>query len=164
MSSRIVIGVMGPGAGATESDLLLARELGRLIATEGWLVLCGGRNSGVMDAVARGAKEANGVTIGVLPSSDRQGASGSIDIVISTGMGSARNNINVLSSSVVVSCGMGCGTASEVALALKAEKPVVLLNAGPEAEVFFRKLDPQRVKIAKDPSEAIRIIRTLNLA
>src|SRR4028119_1144630 len=114
---KIIIGVMGPGEQATATDLQNAYELGKLIAQQGWVLLTGGRNVGVMDAANTGAKAANGLTVGILPTADPSGISKAIDIPIFTDMGNARNNINVLSSDVVIACGMGAGTASEVALA-----------------------------------------------
>lgn len=156
-----IIGVMGPGEGASETDRRLAYELGRAIAREKWVTLCGGRNCGVMEAVTRGAKEAGALTIGVLPGQDTHDASQYLDLAIVTGMGNARNSINVLSSHVIVACGMGKGTASEVALALKAKKPVVLLNAPKTAIELFRELDDQRVFIAGSVAEAIEHCRAL---
>jgi len=64
-------------------------------------------------------------------------------------MGSARNNINVLSSDVVIACGMGVGTVSEVALALKANKPVVLLTDHQESQLFFKSLSKDNRPLAK---------------
>lgn len=154
-----MIGVMGPGEQATEADCQQAFELGRQIALAGWIVLTGGRNSGVMDAASRGAKSANGWTVGILPSNDRQDLSAAIDIPILTGMGNARNVINVLSSRVVVACGMGAGTASEVALALKSRKPVILLNSPVESQQFFYRLAPDRVQTAATVEQAIGQIR-----
>jgi uncharacterized protein (TIGR00725 family) len=105
-----------------------AFRLGRLIAGKGWILLNGGRNAGVMEASARGAKSANGMTIGILPDSDRQHMSPYIDIPIITGMGNARNCINVLSANVVVACPGGAGTLSEVAIALKVGRQVIMLD------------------------------------
>jgi len=158
---RIVIGVMGPGAGARAEDVRAAYELGRLIAAEGWVLLTGGRTAGVMQAATRGASEAGGLTVGVLPAEDERGAAAGLDLLILTGLGQARNNVNVLSSRVVVACGMGAGTAAEVALAIKAGRPVVLLGAGAEAEAFFESLGPGLVRTAGDAPEAARIIRWL---
>ncbi len=110
---KIIIGVMGPGTGARDIDREAAYELGRLIAMEGWTLLSGGMAVGVMDSVHRGAKEAGGIAIGIIPGCDRTGVSGAVDIPIITGMGSGRNNINVLTSEVVISCGSGPGTVSE---------------------------------------------------
>lgn len=159
--SKTIIGVMGPGEGATSQNLKDAYELGRLIAEAGWFTLSGGRNSGVMDAVSRGAKAADGLTIGILPTRDSQTYSESIDIAIATDMGNARNNINVLSSSVVVACGMGMGTASEVALALKSDVPVVLLNSGESAIKFFAELSSNKVFVADSPSAAIKLVQQI---
>ena len=125
---KIIIGVMGPGNGASGKECEKAYELGRLIAQEGWTVLSGGLAVGIMDAVSRGAREAGGLTIGILPMDRRDGLSPAVDIPIVTGMGSARNNINVLSSDVVITCGISAGTASEVALAIKADKPLIFLS------------------------------------
>jgi hypothetical protein len=158
---RIVIGVMGPGSGAKEEDVRAARELGRLIAAEGWVLLTGGRAAGVMQAATRGAQEAGGLAVGVLPTEDASGATPDADILIHTGMGQARNNVNVLSSRAVVACGMGAGTAAEVALAIKARRPVVLLGAGAEAEAFFKSLAPDLVATAPDAPAAIELIRRL---
>ena len=158
---RTIVGVMGPGDAATEKDLGHARRLGALLAGEGFVVLCGGRREGVMDAVSRGAREAGGLTVGVLPGDDPDDASDAVDIVIVTGMGSARNAINVLSSDVVIACGMGAGTASEIALALKAGRDVILLGDHAEGNAFFRSLGDKRVTLARDPDEAVAVARRL---
>lgn len=158
---RIVIGVMGPGEGATEKDKTSAHELGTLIAKQGWVTLSGGRNSGVMDAVSKGAQEAGGLTIGIMPTKELDKISEGVDVSIITDMGSARNNINVLSSRVVIACGMGKGTASEVALALKSDVPVVLLNTTPSARDFFSGLGEQLVRVVESPTEAIEVSKEL---
>jgi uncharacterized protein (TIGR00725 family) len=158
---RTIVGVMGPGAGASRKDLEYARRLGALLAQEGWVVLCGGRSVGVMDDVCRGAKEAGGLTIGVLPGDDAGGASEAVDVAIVTGMGNARNAINVLSSDVVIACGMGAGTASEIALALKSDKDVIVLGQQPDAIAFFQAIGKERVTVASDPDDAIAIARRL---
>lgn len=127
MNRPLIIGIMGGGT-ANESDEQDAYTLGTLIANRGWILLNGGRESGVMKASAEGASDQGGLTIGILPGSDPQEASQYIRIPIVTGLGNARNCINVLSSDVVVACPGGMGTLSEIALALKCGKPVILLN------------------------------------
>lgn len=102
-----IIGVMGPGDGATQKEIKHAYKLGQLIAEQNWILLTGGRNVGVMGAASKGAKSSGGLTIGILPSENKNGMSKFVDIPICTGMGSARNNINVLSSDVVIACGSG---------------------------------------------------------
>lgn len=158
MTKRIIIGVMGAGEGADPTDVANAFVLGQRIAEQGWVLLSGGRNVGVMDAVSKGAKASGGLTIGILPTIDLFGVSDSIDIPILTGMGSARNNINVLTSDVVIACGIGtAGTLSEIALAIKAGRPVVLLNADEPELHFLQKLGGDLVSAAASPDQAIEI-------
>jgi uncharacterized protein (TIGR00725 family) len=159
--AKIIVGVMGPGESAGDDDRRNARELGRRIAREGWVLLSGGLSVGVMDAVSQGAGEAGGLVIGVLPTPDRRGASSAVDLPIVTDMGSGRNNINVLSSDLVIACGMSAGTASEVALALRGGKAVILLKCSEEGIRFFQSLDPKKVFPAADPAEAIDIARRI---
>ncbi|MCT7987314.1 TIGR00725 family protein [Laspinema olomoucense] len=158
---KFIIGVMGPGSNATKSDLNHAYKLGKLIAEQGWILLTGGRKAGVMDAASQGAKSANGLTLGILPGEEKTGISDAIDIAILTGIGSARNNINVLTSDVVIACGMGTGTASEIALALKAGKPVILLNDSRESHQFFTRLSHEQVISVQSPEEAIARVREI---
>ncbi|MDJ0736691.1 MAG: cytochrome [Nostocaceae cyanobacterium] len=152
---KIMIGVMGPGSGATVNDLQNANELGKFIAEEGWILLTGGRNVGVMDAACHGAKSVNGLTIGILPNENEKGISEAVDIAIFTDMGNARNNINVLSSYVVIACGIGAGTVSEIALALKSNKKVILLNQDKESQRFFQELSPENVYLVESARDAI---------
>ena len=151
---------MGSGNGTWE-DRNLARELGSAIASQGWILLTGGRNAGVMEAASQGAKQAGGLTVGILPTAMDEGMSEAVDIAIFTDLGSARNNINVLSSHAIVACGMGAGTASEVALALKAKKPAILLNCDRTTQSFFENLSEEKVWVAKTVEEAIDILRNL---
>lgn len=153
--TKTIIGVMGPGDGATPEDLQTAEKLGRLIATEGWTLLTGGRASGVMDAASRGANKAGGLVVGILPSSNRSGMSDFVSIPIVTGMDSARNNINVLSSDIVMVCGVGMGTFSEVLLAAKAGKSVILLNQNEASKTFLEQFDSRLFLFVSTPSEAI---------
>src|SRR5262249_54792782 len=124
---RIRIGVMGAGECSPEV-FCQAEQVGKLIAQQGAVLICGGRGGGV-EAAAKGAKAANGVTVGILPESDESGANPHIDIPIITGMGNGRNVINILSSHVVIAVSGGYGTLSEIALALKTRKPVIALQS-----------------------------------
>lgn len=151
---KIIVGVMGSGDKATATDLQNAYQLGKIIAQQGWVLLTGGRNVGVMDAANKGAKSANGLTVGILPGNNTNGVSEAVDIAIITDIGNARNNINVLSSDVVIACGIGAGTASEIALALKSHKKVILLNNDAESKVFFKKMSAD-VYVANGIEDAI---------
>jgi uncharacterized protein (TIGR00725 family) len=160
---KIIVGIMGPGANATAFDLENAYQLGKLIAQAGWVLLTGGRNQGVMDAASKGAKAADGLTVGILPSSDISTASEAVDIAIVTDLGNARNNINVLSSDVIIACGMGAGTVSEIALALKVNKKVILLNNDEYSKTFFQSLANDQVLIAENPASAIELVNQILL-
>jgi len=157
---KTIVGVMGPGEKATKADCQLAFDLGRLIASNDWLLLTGGRAHGVMHAASEGAKSAGGLTVGVSPFNDQRDLSPAVDIPILTGLGEARNYVNVVSSQVIFVCGMNSGTASEVALALKAQRPVILLKPSELALSFFRSLESS-VIAAADPKEAVRIAKDL---
>lgn len=124
---RAIIGVMGGGEVSPETASL-ARTLGQAIADEGWILLSGGRNAGVMTAVSQGAAESGGIVVGILPDRDLQRASPHLTIPIRTGLGDGRNIINILSSDVVVALPGGSGTLSEISLALKSGRPLLLLG------------------------------------
>ena len=121
-----IIGVVG--AGTNRPDLAgLAEEVGREIARKGAVLVCGGLG-GVMADAARGAKEIGGVTIGILPGATTGDANEFIDFPIATNMGQARNSIIVHTADVLIAIGGGYGTLSEIALALKIGKAVVVLQ------------------------------------
>ena len=158
---EIIIGVMGPGDDPEEKDLDNSYNLGCLIGKEGWILLTGGRKAGVMDSAGRGAKETGGQTLGILPSADKTAMSEYVDIPVITGMGGGRNIINVLTSDIIIACGMGCGTASEISFALKAGKNVILLDCPKEAVEFFKYLKTGKVFIASNPEEAVVLVKSL---
>jgi uncharacterized protein (TIGR00725 family) len=135
-----VIAVSGPGETATETDREHARALGVAIARSGWVLATGGRDLGVMDAASHGARDAGGLVIGILPGIDSLGASNALSVAIVTGLADARNNVLVLTGDVVVVCGMSPGTASELGLALRASKPLVLLAPSPETRAFVERI------------------------
>lgn len=155
MSRKPVIAVVGAGH-EIEPAISQARELGRMIAEKGWVLISGGRNAGVMKAANEGAKMAkDSLTIGILPNRDSSPAL-SVDIAIVTDTGNGRNNIIVLSADVVIACGVdGAGTASEVALAIKNGKQPILLGVNEESRAFFEKIAPDAVHVADSPEEAI---------
>ncbi len=157
---RTVIGVMGSGRDADAALLEQAYAVGAAIAREGWTLLNGGRSTGVMDASARGASEAGGLVVGVLPDEDARRASAYVDVAVCTGLGDARNVVNVLSSRVVVAMRGGYGTMSEIALALNAGKTVVALGFDP-GPAFDRPGAPAGARLVRAGSvdEAIAAVR-----
>jgi len=138
----------------SEKEKAFAYEVGRLLAREGLVVVCGGLG-GVMEETCRGAKSLGGTTVGILPGSDAEAANPFVDIAIPTGMGEARNVLIARSGACAVAIGGGMGTLSEIALALRIGKTVVGLNTW--------ELDPERSAgapflKAHTPEEAVSIV------
>lgn len=156
---RVLIGVIGP-ADASAAERQKAEELGRGIASRGWVVLSGGRNAGVMASANSGAREIGGLTVGLLPG-ETGDSSPDVEVVIRTGLGSARNNIIALSSDVLVACGAGAGTSSEIALGIKAGTPVILLGVKENVFEFFRDLGGDLVTRVDSPEDALTRIDAL---
>ena len=152
---RTCIAVVGPGESATNEAIDDAIAVGKLTAQSGWVTLTGGRATGVMAAAARGAANAGGLTIGILPGADKRDAADGLSIALATGLGEARNAVLVTAADAVVACGMSSGTASEVALALRAGKPTVLVRPDPETVAFVSRLRSAMLYVAPDPVDAI---------
>jgi uncharacterized protein (TIGR00725 family) len=104
-----------------------AEEVGRGLAEAGVIVVCGGLG-GVMEAACRGAKAGGGTAVGILPGASREDANRYVDVAIPTGLGELRNGLVVRAADALVAVGGEFGTLSEIALALKARKPVVALG------------------------------------
>ena len=147
------IAVCGPGTGATGEQLEAAEQAGAAVAAAGAVLVCGGLG-GVMEAACRGARSRRGRTVGLLPGLEREAANGWVELAVPTGMGEMRNALIVRAADAVVAVGGGFGTLSEIALALKAGKPVVGVGSWDlgEAPVTF----------AHDGGEAVA--RALELA
>jgi uncharacterized protein (TIGR00725 family) len=145
------------GAVASERVMLDAHRLGQLIAERGWVLLTGGRNAGVMAAASRGAAEAGGLVVGILPGDSTTGLAPHVDIAIPTGLGDARNVVNVLASHAIVAMSGGAGTVSEVALALKAGRSVVLL--GLDLDGVFPDYEARgALRRAETPEQAVALV------
>ncbi len=117
------IGVIG-GRQCDEKTKAIAYETGKAIAHNGFGLVCGGK-SGVMEAAARGCKEAGGKTLGIIPEDDPEQANPYIDVVIPTGMGIMRNLLVVRTAKALIAIGGHYGTLSEIAFALQLNKPIV---------------------------------------
>jgi uncharacterized protein (TIGR00725 family) len=156
---RTIIGVMG-SADCDAATYAAARELGRLLAEAGFVLLCGG-GTGVMEAAARGASESGGLTVGILPGRDagESPANPYIEVPLFTGISYARNFVNAVSSDVLVAVAGGLGTLSEIALALKCGKPVVLLGSWRFEIPGF--VEPPNLHRAATPADAAALARRL---
>lgn len=138
------------GAGNAPPELIaLGEEIGRLLAARGCTVVCGGLG-GVMEAAARGARLAGGATIGILPGESTDEANPWIEHAVATGIGHARNLAVVASGEAVIAIGGEWGTASEIALARKLGRPVVVLGEGPS-------ISGEGIVRAADPGEAVAL-------
>ncbi|MCG6988967.1 MAG: TIGR00725 family protein [Gemmatimonadetes bacterium] len=133
------IAVVG-GADASEEERRVARELGSALARVGAVVVCGG-HGGVMEAAARGAAEAGGLTVGILRGEDAGEANAWVVLPIPTGMGDARNALVVRAAEAVVSVGGAWGTLSEIALARKAGLAVGTLGTPPAGDLGLPALE-----------------------
>jgi len=143
---RRLIGVVGAGnvdpIGAEK-----ARAVGRLLAEAGVVLVCGGLG-GVMEAACKGASEAGGVTIGLLPGPDSDSANPYVSLPLATNLGHARNVLIAQSCEALIAVGGEYGTLSEMALGLKIGRRVVALGCRFEVEGLV---------IAASPEEAVRL-------
>lgn len=161
MARKVLIAIIGSGTDH-EPAISHASELGKLAAQQGWGLITGGRDAGVMQAANEGAKSVDAsLTIGILPTQSAT-VSPAVDVAIVTDTGEARNNIIVLSADVVIACGVdGAGTASEVALAIKNRKQVILLGVNEEAKGFFTSIGGDFIHVVDSAEEAIVIATKL---
>ena len=159
-----IIGIMGPN-NATKANLKDAYEIGKYLANNGFTVLTGGLNIGVQNEGLKGAKDSNGLTIGIMPFNESEKFSKYVDIPIITNMRSGRNYINALSSNLVIACGVDNGTISEISLSLinTAKKQVIIVGAIQEANELFKVIDSENVYVAKDYKECIEIFEKINI-
>ena len=144
MTGTRYVAVVGSGT-ATGKLYEQAREVGRLVAERSGIVVCGGL-SGVMEAAARGATEAGGVAIGVLPDEHRRRQNQYLSYSVATGVGQARNLAVVCSGDVVIAVGGEYGTLSEIGLARKVGRSVVVLEGWDLGD---------HVTVARSPEEAV---------
>jgi len=126
LSGRYVA-VVGPAGGARPVDLDHAEKVGRLLAEQGAVLLTGGHH-GVMAAAARGARAADGTSIGLMPGLDRAEGAAEHTFLLPTGLGELRNGLLVRAADAVVAIGCSWGTLSEIALARRTGVPLVLID------------------------------------
>ena len=145
------IAVVGPGAGATAEERFAAEEAGAAVAAAGAVLVCGGLG-GVMEAACRGARSRRGLAVGILPGLDREAANGWVSVAIPTRLGEARNALVVRAADALVAVGGEYGTLSEIALGLKAGKPVVGIGT------WDLSRDPDPIARAGDADAAVALV------
>lgn len=121
-----IIGVIG-GSVCSKEIYEIAYEVGKNIAESGNILICGG-TGGVMEAACKGAYEAGGLTIGILPGKLKEESNKWVKIPIVTGMGMARNIIIIRSADVVIAIDGEYGTLMELAICGKLNKPLVKIK------------------------------------
>ncbi len=146
INEKIRIGIIG-GAKPNEESRTLAFTVGQLIAEKGAIVVCGGL-SGIMEAASRGAKQAGGLTIGILPGNSPGDANPYIDIPIATGLGYSRNSLVAMNSDILIAIDGQYGTLTEIAYGNIYRKKVIGLGTWDIEGVIEAKSAEEAVNLA----------------
>lgn len=165
----VTIGVIGKNE-QHENDVVSAHTMeaaetvGRLVAERRGVIVTGGR-FGVMEAASRGARQANGLTVGFLPAMDKATANAHVDIVFPTGLGRARNLLTARSCDALIMIGGSCGTLNELTIAYAEARPVVILKGsggwadriGPVLHEgkYLDERETVEIHFAETPAEAV---------
>jgi uncharacterized protein (TIGR00725 family) len=140
------------GKECNSDEYKIARQVGRLIAKAGAILICGGRG-GVMEAACQGAVEEKGLTVGILPSDNINEANRFVKIPIATGMGIGRNVIIANTAQALIAISGQYGTLSEIAFALQMGKPVIALKPW---------LNVPGIQLVSNPEQAVQLaLKTL---
>ena len=155
-----MISVIG-GSDSDQTVISIAEKLGEEIAKRGAVLVCGGRG-GVMEAACKGAKRFDGLTVGIIPSLDKEDANQYIDISIPTGLGFARNFLVAQTGDAIIAIAGSAGTLSEMAIAWFSNKPVIAFgeSGGWAEKLAGTAIDGRRsdvVHSASTPEEAVEI-------
>lgn len=144
---RIIIAVIG-GSQPDEESLKIAEQVGRIIAKKNAILITGGLG-GVMRAASKGAHEAHGLVIGILPGIDKQDANEYVDIPIVTGVGEARNSVITRTCDCAIAIDGSYGTLSEIAYCMIYHKPVIGINTWKiDAPIIHAKSAEHAVELA----------------
>ncbi len=152
----MIVGVIG-GSQSDTKNLEIAYTIGKLIAQNNWILICGGL-TGVMEYACKGAYEAGGITVGILPGNNKNSANQYVKIPVATGIGLARNYIIINTADVLIAIDGRYGTLNEISAALNLGKRVIsinswkLKNAGDIDESLFFEV--------QTPEQAIDLIKS----
>lgn len=153
MKRKSIVSVIGSSE-CSEWEAQVAESVGRLLASNDVTVICGGRG-GVMEAVCRGAQEAGGITVGILPGLAVEEGNRYLTISIPTGLGEGRNAIIARAGQAVIAIGGRFGTLSEIAFALKMGKQVVGLRTW---DPLYADGGRTPIQIVETPEEAVELV------
>ena len=160
MTKKIQILIIGHNTnGCTEEHSKIAYDTGSEVAKTGHVLVTGGLG-GVMEAACHGARDSNGLTVGIIPQADASKANEFCDIVIPSGLGLTRDFLTALSSDGIIIIGGGSGTLSEICAAYMHKKPMVSIRnmGGVNAQFIDNYLDHrENIKIigVDTPKEAV---------
>lgn len=164
---KLQIAVIGyNGDRCTEDARRLAYETGKEIAKAGAVLVCGGLG-GVMEAACKGAKEAGGTTVGIIPQDDFSHANKYCDVIICSTIGFARDFIVVASADGIIAVGGGVGTLTELSIGYLMKKPMAAVSgSGGTANLYGGKFLDERkrveIKMAATPAEAVKTVMQKN--
>ena len=156
-NKKSFIAVIGGGQ-CSPKEARLAEEVGRELARQGAILVCGGLG-GVMEAACKGASSEGGITIGILPGDSHRAANPYVQVPIVTGLGYARNIVVVKSAQAIIAIGGSYGTLSEIGHALQNNIPVIGLNTW---SLSRNGKQDSSIIPAENPTEAVT--KALNLA
>lgn len=165
---KIQIGVMGSCADLKYSKKIekLAEEVGFWIAKKKATLIFGAEKDtdSLSTAACRGAKKANGLTVGITYGKGLKIVEKNVDVVIATGLerGGGREFPLVLSCDAVICISGGSGTLTEIAIAYQANIPIVVMeNTGGWSDKlageFLDARNRVKIEIAKNPKEAVEL-------
>lgn len=167
MKRNLQIGIIVPNKDKCSTDVYkFAFDLGRLLAVNCYNVITGGKG-GVMEGVFKGiktTKNAGAITVGIIPEEDKEFANEYCDIIIPSGVGTARNKIIINTSDIVIAIAGGAGTLSEIAFAWQMNKPVLAYSEfeGWAKELAGKTLDNQSTRHIIKVNSLEEIIQTIN--
>jgi uncharacterized protein (TIGR00725 family) len=151
---RRVVAVCGPGGTVADDLVRLGTQVGELATNAGFDIVTGGLD-GVMAAAARGARNAGGRVLGLLPGTDAHAGNEHLSMALPTGLGQLRNGLVVTAADAVIAVGGSWGTLSEIALAARADKPVVVIRGW---QVMDESGQPVSIATAGDAEQAVAYV------
>lgn len=155
---KTIVWIMWPWEKATDNDLENSYQIWKFCALQNYVTLTWWRNKWVMDSALKWAKENWWLTVWILPTNNESTFSKYIDIPIYTNMWSWRNYLNILSSNIVIACWVEAWTSSEISLAIKSQKNIILVWVSGEAKNFFNKIWWNYILLADSYVDCIKLL------
>jgi uncharacterized protein (TIGR00725 family) len=161
------IGIIGPNADKCSGEVYeFALKLGVELSLRDLHLVSGGKQ-GIMEAVFKGTKSVKGskaLTIGIIPEDDKKFANDFCDVVIPTGIGTARNKLIINTSDIIIAIAGGAGTLSEMAFAWQMRKPIIAYTQfeGWAKRLADKKIDNQPNTNIQPANSLVELLRQLD--